>query len=288
VRVILGALALVLAAALVHASWNLLAKRSGGGAIFVLLFDLVSIAVYLPPAAIDFAIERPPIGPVELGFMAGSGVLHAAYFVFLQRAYRAGDLSLVYPVARGSGLLLATFAAMAVFAERPGAVALAGALVIAAGIFALGGWPSAARRAAVGRALAYSGLTGAAIAVYTLWDKYAVDDLAVPPLIYNWGEGVAFAFVLLPLAWGRLAHIRHEFRAHRREIIGVGILSPLAYILVLVALSFAPVTYVAPAREVSVLIGTALGVHLLAEGHARRRLAAAALIVAGLVALSIR
>lgn len=282
----LGALALVLASAFVHASWNLLAKQSRGGAPFVFAANLVSITVYLPPATINLIVERPPIGPRELAFMAGSGVLHVGYFVFLQRAYRAGDLSLVYPIARGSGLLIATFATMAILSERPGAIAIGGAFIVAAGIVVLGGWPSRDRRAGVGRALAYAVLTGTAIASYTLWDKYAVDDLDVPPLVYNWGEGVAFALVLLPLAWTRFSVVRDEWRAHRREVMGVGVLAPLAYILVLAALSIAPVSYVAPAREVSVLIGAILGVRVLAEGHARRRLLAAALILLGLIALS--
>src|SRR3954471_3202914 len=113
------ALALVLCAAVAHATWNLLAKRSGGALAFVWLFSAVGTVVFAFPAAVALAVERPPLGGAQLLFVFGSGVLHIGYFLLLQTGYRAGDLSLVYPSARGSGVLLATIGGIVIFGEDP-------------------------------------------------------------------------------------------------------------------------------------------------------------------------
>ena len=125
------ALVLVLAAATFHATWNLLAKRVGdGGAVFVWLFGFLAFLIYAPLAVVVVLLERPYFGPEALVFMFGSGVLHLGYFVFLQRGYAIGDLSLVYPLARGTGPLLATAAAIILLGERPGTVALLGIALV--------------------------------------------------------------------------------------------------------------------------------------------------------------
>jgi len=135
------ALALVLSAAVVHATWNLLAKRVGGGAPFVWLFGALSSAIYAPLALGAIVVQRPRLGVQETVFIVGSGLLHLAYFLVLQRGYRVGDLSLVYPLARGTGPVLSTAAAIALFGERPSPLALAGAALVAGGVFVLTGGP---------------------------------------------------------------------------------------------------------------------------------------------------
>ena len=132
----LFALLLILTAAVFHATWNLLAKRVGdGGPVFVWLFGLFSVLAYAPLAAFVVIYQAPHLGPVEIFFMFGSGVLHLGYFVLLQRGYAVGDLSVVYPLARGTGPLLATAAAILILGERPSAVAFLGIALIAAGVF---------------------------------------------------------------------------------------------------------------------------------------------------------
>ena len=128
------ALALVLAAAVAHATWNLLAKQAGGGVVFVWLYAAIGAAIYAPLALGQLALERFTFTWTGVGFMVGSGVLHTAYFVLLQRGYREGDLSLVYPVARGTAPVLSVGGAIALFGERPTAIALAGGLVITAAV----------------------------------------------------------------------------------------------------------------------------------------------------------
>jgi drug/metabolite transporter (DMT)-like permease len=229
---------------------------------------------------------------VGLLFVLGTAVLHTGYFLSLQKGYAVGDLSLVYPLARGTGPLLASAAAIAIFGERPGPVAVLGILLIGGGVFALA-WESAgattgacpAERRARRLGVAYGVLAGAFIAGYTLWDKQAVSGLALSPVLYYWAALSVQALLLAPVALRRKDEVRAAWRTHRSEVLGVAVLSPLSYLLVLTALVFAPVSHVAPAREVGILIGTALGGGLLREGNAPRRLLAAGAIVTGIVAL---
>ena len=280
------ALALILVAAFLHAGWNLLAKRAGGGAIFVWLFAVLSAALYGP-----FVLAWMIIDPPRLSLAAGlcivaTAVLHLAYFLALQRGYRVGDLSLVYPLARGNGPLLAMLGATLLFGESPSLLACAGAALIIVGVFLLSAsarGPAQDRSSAV--AIGYGLLTGTFIASYTLLDKYAVSTLALAPLFYDWSGNVMRALLVTPYALRRRGEIARQWRASRGPIIGVAILSPLAYILVLTAMTFTPVSYVAPAREISILIGVVLGARLLSEGQLGRRLFAGTAMIAGIAAL---
>ncbi len=277
----------MLVAAVVHAAWNLLAKGAQGGTGFVWLYTVAGSVLYLPVLVAALAIAPGPLGWEAFVFMAGSGALHTVYAVLLQRGYRTGDLSLVYPLARGTGPLIATVAAIALFGERPGAVALAGAGLIVLAVLALAR-PAPGADGDHGRAARIAVLTGVAIAAYTLWDKHAVDALALSPIVYWWGTNTANALLLTAMVLrGRRASIALAWRTSRAAAAGVALLSPLAYILILFALARAPVSAVAPARELSILVGTLLGATVLAEGHGARRFAAAAAIVVGVVALTV-
>lgn len=282
-----AALGLVLAGAFVHALWNLIAKRVQAGAAFVCLFSLVAVCVYFPLAVAIVLWQHPHIGPVQLIFIGGTAVLHTGYFLALQQGYRLGDLSLVYPLARGTGPMLTTAAAMAFFGERPGPIALAGTALIGGGIVLLTTGPNAWRRPNARQAAAYALFTGLFIAGYSLWDKRAVTTYAIPPVVLDWGDNVGRAAILAPVALARRAGLPDVWRRYRREIILVGTLSPMPYILVLSAMVFTPVSYVAPAREISILVGALMGTRLLAEGDAGRRLVAAGAMVAGLAALAV-
>jgi len=266
-----AALGLVLGAAVIHATWNLLAKRVGGGPAFVWLFGSVSSLLYAPLAAAVVFVVRPHIGAMQLIFIVGTAVLHLVYFLMLQGGYRLGDLSLVYPLARGTGPMLSSAAAIVFFGERPTPLAIAGTLLVGMGIFLLAGNPAALRGAGARRAVGFAVLTGATIAAYTLWDKRAVSVLGIPPVLLDWGSNLGRTVLVAPVALARFDAVRAVWRAHRGEVILVALLTPMAYILVLTALVFTPVSYVAPAREISILVGTAMGARLLAEGDARRR-----------------
>lgn len=279
------ALGLVLASAVAHATWNYFAKRSRGGVPFLWLALTLAIPLYAPIAIAVVLLTGPSIGPVEILWMVMNGALNVAYFIFLQRGYRAGDLSVVYPVARGTGPVLATIAAILLFGERPTPLAIAGAAAIAVGVFVLTGDPRKLRERGTGAAVAYALLTGATIATYTLWDKRAVSVLLIPPVLYEWGANVCRSLILLPVALPRWAEVRAEWVANRAAILAVATLSPLAYMLVLTALAISRVSYVAPAREIGILFGVLLGARSLAEADIGRRSIAATLMVGGVTAL---
>ena len=284
-----AALALVLAAAVLHASWNFLAKRSAGaGPPFVWLVDVASAAVWTPVAVAALLVASPRFGWAGVGLAAGSAALHMGYFLFLQLGYRLGDLSTVYPLARGVGPLLATIGGVVVLGERPGPLGLLGAVLVAGGVLVLA--RSGARSAAAtGRASGVGAgvLTGLFIAAYTLWDAHAVADADISPLLYGWATAVGETTLLSPVASRAWPAVVAAWRSYRREVLAVAVLAPLAYLLVLIALTRAPVSAVAPARELSIVIGVVLGGRLLREADATLRVLAAAVVVAGVVALAV-
>jgi uncharacterized membrane protein len=278
------ALALIVTAAVAHAGWNFLAKQALGGIAFVWLGGVTAVTVYAVPAFVQLAVGDRTISAAGLAFMAGSGALHAIYFTMLQRGYAAGDLSVVYPLARGTGPALSVLAAIVVLGERPGPIALVGAGLVVAAVLSLavGG-----RRLPSGAAIAFALTTGVTIAAYTIWDAHAVTALAQPTIAYYWGSEVSRALVLAGPALRDRAALRLAWTRDRRAILGVGLLSPLAYILVLVALTLAPVSVVAPGREASIVIVSLLGAHVLREGDVARRMVAAVVIVAGIACLAL-
>jgi len=280
-------IALVLSAAVLHAVWNYLSKRAAGGVPFVWLFGVASLAVWAPVVLIVALVKRPALSPADALFIAGSAVLHLAYFLMLNRAYQIGDLSLVYPLARGTGPMLSAVSAILLFDERPTPLAIAGALTIGVSIFALAGDPRRWWREGATRAVAYALLTGVMISFYTLWDKVAVSDLNIMPLLITWVSQFFRLGLLSPYALRHGPSIRAEWRRHAPHVLGVAVLSPLAYLMVLTALASNPVSYVAPTREIGTLVGTLLGTQVLMEGHTLRRAAAALGMMAGVVALAL-
>lgn len=176
----LFALGLILAAAVSHASWNLLYKQASGGPGFVWLHSTVSAVLYAPLALGFVFWQTKHLNSKALTAIGGSALLHGAYFTLLRRGYRLGDLSLVYPLSRGTGPALAASAAILFLGERPTKVALFGICLVVASLF-LFALPGASGHSA---GALQAGLTcGVAIALYTLWDKYSVSRLGVPPLV---------------------------------------------------------------------------------------------------------
>jgi drug/metabolite transporter (DMT)-like permease len=266
-----------------HATWNLLAKRAGGGAAFAAAAFLLSALLLAPFAVGEIALGSHPGGAKAVPLVVGSGILHAAYFALLQRSYAVADLSLAYPVARGTGPLITAAVAVAFLGERPSALAIAGILLVAASILVLAGSPVTLLRnrpAGLGAALA----CGCTIAAYTVWDKESVSSADLPPVAYLFGTMLVAGLVLWPFARGRLGQI---WATSRQTLVGTAVLSPLAYVLVLFALQSSPVSYVAPARELSVVAGALLGARALGEPAGPRRIGAAIAIAVGLFCLAL-
>ena len=333
------ALLLIFVAAIAHASWNLFSKQASvsGAASFVWLMSATATVAYLPVVAVSVIASPPHLSALAWVFMAGTGLLQVGYFLFLQTSYRLGDLSLIYPIGRGTGALLAALAGIILLGERPGPAGIAGILLIVGGLVILGipasGGPglatdaprtvaaatgafptntaatkpvttstaitstaatstgattdTAAAAAVTAKAIMFALITGLFIATYTLWDKYAVSTLNVPPLVQGYASLPVMALIIAPFALRDRGRTARVWVTYRRQVLGAAVLSPLAYILVLIALSFTAVSAVAPAREVSVLLGVLVGRRLLGEGSLARRLTAAATIAAGIICIAV-
>jgi drug/metabolite transporter (DMT)-like permease len=283
------ALALVLSAAFIHASWNFLLKKSGGGAGLITAANIASLVAYAPLAAALGWYSGYRVQPIHLALMFGSGMIHTAYFLLLDRAYRSGgDLSIVYPLARSTGPLLTVVVAVLVLGERPGTIAIGGAVLIGASALLLAGNPFAWHKSDARHAVGFALLTGCVIAAYTIFDKASVATWLIPPLLYDWGCNAFRVGVLVPLTRRRTpGAIERAWHERRKTVIAIALLSPLSYILVLTAMVFTPVSLVAPAREVSILFAALMGAHLLREGDLARRVIAAAGMVLGIAGLTL-
>jgi drug/metabolite transporter (DMT)-like permease len=282
----LPALCAVLLAALCHAIWNLEAKRAAQSRHFVWLYSAASLLLWAPAVTWALVHEHAALGGRALLALAGTAVLHLLYSLALQAGYRAADLSIVYPVARGSGPLLSFIGAALLLGERPGPLALLGLALIIAGIVLIADLHNAVRRAAM-PGLAWGALTGACIAAYTLNDGWAVKVLALSPFLIDFSGN---CFRVLALSRGALADragLAMEWTRYRRPVMTVALLGPLGYLLVLFAMRVAPVSHVAPARELATLVGTWFGARLLGERGAAQRLAGALCIVAGVISLAL-
>ena len=284
-----AALALVLVAAFIHAGWNYLLKKSGGGIGLLAAASAFAALAWAPIVAAFIFLFGYAFEPFHLVLMLGSAVVHTGYFLLLDRAYRSGgDLSIVYPLARATGPLLTIVVAVLLLGERPGPLAIGGALLIGASALLLTGNPFAWHRSAARHAVGFALLTGCTIAAYTVLDKTAVATWLVPPLIYDWGCILMRLTMMLPMA-RRLAPgaMARAWSEQRFALVVIGALSPLSYILVLAAMVFTPVSLVAPAREVSILFAALMGAHLLREGDLARRAIAAAGMVLGISGLAL-
>jgi drug/metabolite transporter (DMT)-like permease len=283
------ALTLVLIAAVLHATWNLCAKRAGGGLPFVWVVTIVICIGYLPVLVGYCLWSRPSINFTDIAWIAGSGVLKTAYSLCLQRSYRTGDFSLIYPLARGTGPLLSTLGAILVMGERPTPLAIAGGVVIIAAVFFLtdGLRLFHQDRAHLRNAIKFGLLTGLFIATYTIWDRHGVHTRGIPPVIYDGGTAFTVFVLVTPFALSRRAEATRHWADHKLYIFGMALLSPTAYVLVLTAMAFTPVSYVAPAREVSIVIGAFIGARYLKEADAKRRIWAAVAMAAGVIALAL-
>jgi len=277
----LGITIAVLAAGLLHASWNALLKSAPGGD------PMLDTATVVACSSLCALLLLPVAGlpaPAAWKFIAASSAVHFAYYITLAHAYRTGDLSFAYPLMRGTAPLIVTVLGIIFLHELPTTQVTAGIVLICAGIVSI----AFVRRdrhppAAAGWAFANATI----IAMYTLIDGSGARASENPIAYVVWLifiEGLPF---VAWIAWRRgKPAIAYVGRGWRRGMLG-GACSLAAYGIVLFAMTRAPVAAVAALRETSVLFAALIGAVWLKEGLGPMRLAGAASVVAGVAALKL-
>ncbi|MBS0421625.1 MAG: EamA family transporter [Proteobacteria bacterium] len=275
----------MLLAAAAHATWNIAAKRAAGSRHFVWLYSVGSALLYLPIILWICIQQRPQFDTRQYVALAATSILHLGYSLSLQAGYRSSDLTLVYPIARGFGPLLSFIGAVLLLGERATALSALGMMLIVAGILLVAGLTREPHRAPR-KGIFFGLLTGVFIASYTLNDGYAVKALAISPFIVDFTGNLVRIVVLAPLAWRDRAEVKREAREYAGPAVVVSVLGPIGYILVLFAMRIAPISHIAPARELATLAGAYMGSKLLSERTTPERIIGAVCIVVGVVSLS--
>jgi len=285
---------MVIIAALLHALWNIVTKKTGGNKHFILLGGLV-LAVFWAPLGLWLGWhDVPRWGWLQWTFVGLSGLTHLVYFTTLLKGYRVSDLTVVYPVARGTGPLISSLLAVAVLGEAMTLHGALGVLCVCGGVFIVAGGPALLRaahdprqRARVHAGLRWGAATGAVIAAYTVLDGYSVKRLLIGPILIDYFGNVVRLPFMLPSALRDRAGFADAWRRYKWHAVVLGVVSPVAYVLVLYAVQLAPLSHVAPAREVSMLFAALLGGRLLGEGDRGPRLLGAGLMAAGVILLAV-
>ncbi len=284
---LLSSLLLLLLAALLHALANVLMKKSRDKIAFA--WWMLAVTVVLGFPAFFFIPDVPLIAWMILII---SGILEALYFLTLTKAFSSGDLSLVYPIARGSAQLFLLLWAILFLKEHPTWIALVGIVSIIIGLYlinlpSLHDWtrPLHAFRTSASR---WALLTGILISTYTAVDKVGIRYF--PPFIYIYFV-LFVCLIVLSLLWlmpdRRPALIQEVKNRRIIPIVAGAVFGTAGYTLVLAALKISPLSYVGPVREVSVVIGTWIGIRFLSEQGGWLRLFASGLVVLGIVLITV-
>lgn len=278
-----AAVLFVIVGSFAHAGWNLLAKAgSGDTRAFALAYTWVVWLLCATPFAI-YVAGRGAAGledALTLGLV--SGLLHALYAVTLQRAYKRADMSVVYPISRGLGPVIAVLGGIAFLAEPAEVTRWVGLGMVLAGM-----WVCSTGEATVSRAGLFNGsVVGVAIGAYTVWDQFAVGARQLDPLPYYFFT-VSFQLLILSAVTGtgRRRRLRAAVSRSPWVIAGVGMLVPLSYLFVLEAMTLAPLSVVAPLRATSVVIGAVGACLLYREPGLSRRLTAALIVTVGVAVI---
>jgi len=262
--------ALVLLAAVLHASWNAVLKAASDRVTASALMNLTGLAV---GGLIALFVSAP--APASWGFILLSVAIHFSYFLLLLGSYRYGDLSQVYPLARGVAPLIVAFVSPWLIGERLGPVQLAGVIVLCLGILSLAFNRMRLRELMDWKPVAMALATGASIAAYTVVDGLGVRISGSP------GGYIAWLFVLDGIsmtgvaAWLRGRTLGHAVRSIWKPAVLGGLVAMLAYGIVIWCYSLGAIAPIAALRETSVVIAAGIGTLLLREPFGRWRIAAA-------------
>ncbi|HVN53922.1 MAG TPA: EamA family transporter [Anaerolineaceae bacterium] len=279
----LPALALLIVAALLHAGWNLLLKQAGEKYIASWWGIVVSSVICLPILAF-----RPPIPAQIWPYLLASAVCEALYFAALAGAYQVEDFSLIYPLARGGAPALLAVWSILFLKETPRPAGLVGLGLVTFGLIVVGSsqlWAARKKNSASAAGLGLAMLVALFISIYSAIDGAAVKraDPLVYVIVAFWLTGLFATPVVLWLYGWRA--VRAQWQAHWPRASAIGVISLLAYLLVLVAYSFSPVSYVGAIREISIVFGAIAGWLWLKERFGPLRTIGAAIIFAGILTI---
>ncbi len=282
------ALGLVLGGAFVHAFWNLLVKQSANKAAFMYFSVIASVTIFAPIAVLTTPLQ---IFPTLLPVLALSGLAEVGYVIALTHAYEHGDLSLVYPLARGSAPFFVALWSILYIGERLPLFGFLGVALIVCGIYlttlpSLSDWLKPIRSLEL-VASRWALLSGLCIAIYTLADREGVR--LISPVSYNFYIFSLMALGLTPyllLTRHRLT-ARAEWHTHWLSIVGTGTVSILNYLIVLWALSLLPTSYVSAVRGSSIVMGAFYGWRIRHEHLGSARVLAVLFIVLGIASLAL-
>ncbi|MCL6442364.1 MAG: DMT family transporter [Alicyclobacillus sp.] len=278
------ALFLVVLSGLIHSVWNLFAKRSINKAAFLWFCQWAAIMIFLPLTVRELATFGHPIPQTGLIILLVSVTAHGVYVLLLAKTYSRSDLSQAYPIMRGTSPLLVPLLGVFGLGERLSLFGWMGVVSIVTGILLVGNLTPSVLVKMPNKNVLLAFCVGLSIAGYTALDKVALRY--VPPLTLNEASNVGN---LIALSWTaiRSGGIRKEWRANWKTILLGGVMAPGGYILFLEAMRMSPVAQVAPMREIGIVFGTLLGVFILRESQARKRIGASMLIVLGVVLLNV-
>ena len=278
------ALGIVLGAAILHAGWNYLTKKSHDKIVFVWCFLSVTLILYFP--MVLYFWSSTSITAKGFYCILASAFLHAFYFWTLSKAYEGGDLSLVYPIARGSMPLFVTFLAIILIQEKLSSSGISGIFLVVFGIYVIH-LRSFSRQSFLEPVLALRGgaslwalSTGGSNGVASVVDKVGVGIVYPPVYIYLMFVGVWL--MLTPyILFVRRVEVKKEWQLNARGILAAGFLVTFTYMTILFAMRMSPVSYVVAVRNVSIIFSALFGIHWLREKHAIQKLVGAILITLG-------
>jgi drug/metabolite transporter (DMT)-like permease len=285
-----SALGIVLVSAFLHAFWNYLAKKSRNKIAFIWWSILFSTIIFFPM----FLYYWPAVTISSAGWrcIVATGILHAFYFWFIGTAYERGDLSLVYPLARGSGPLFVPILAVLLLNEQLSITGVLGITFVIVGIFSIHLRSFSVQSmlepffALRGGASLWALCTGATIAGYSLVDKIGVN--IVHPPVYIYLMFVIALLLLSPYVFVKeRSDLKKEWNINKLQILIVGFLDLFTYLMILFALQISKVSYVAAVREVSIVFSALIGIMLLQEKNASQKLLGAVLISLGVVLIGL-
>jgi uncharacterized membrane protein len=282
---------LVLLSAILHAGWNFLLKGAGGSQVVVALAKVAEVALFAPAFFLWSLPTLPGPGVVALfAGVAATGVL--MNYAALATAYRHGDLSFVYPISRGAALLFLPVAGGLAFGERVSALEAFGLTLIVGGItvLQLKSFSAASlgelRQSLGSPATRYALLAALTAALYTIWDKRAVQVMQPFGYMFLYTALVAAAYAVWLVRHVPHATISAEWRRHRAAIVAIGGLNTVSYLLTLIALKSGVSSVVIGLRQLSIVFGVLMGWLLLRERLTRPRIAGTLLIVSGCLLLA--